>query len=241
MATYVLIHGAGSSGWEWHRVAGLLRARGHEVLTPDLPSDDDGAGLERYADVVVEAIGDRTDLVLAAQSLGGFTAPLVCARLPVDLLVLVSAMVPRPGESAGEWWGNTGREDAVRAADARAGRPADAPFDPWVTFLHDVDPDLAAEAVARGRAQSGAVFEAAWPLERWPDVPTAFVLCRDDRFFPAPFMREVVRDRLGIVPDEIDSGHVPSLAHAATLADRFEWYRLHRDTLPRPGRTAESP
>ena len=36
------------------------------------------------------------------------TAPLVCARVPAELLVLVAAMVPAPGEPPGDWWQNTG-------------------------------------------------------------------------------------------------------------------------------------
>jgi hypothetical protein len=36
------------------------------------------------------------------QSLAGFIAPLVCERAPVKLLVLLNAMVPVPGETAGE-------------------------------------------------------------------------------------------------------------------------------------------
>jgi pimeloyl-ACP methyl ester carboxylesterase len=75
MATYVLIHGAGSDSWYWHRVVPEPRARGHEVVAPDLPCDDDSAALSDYADVVVDAIGDRTDLVLVPQSLAGLTAP----------------------------------------------------------------------------------------------------------------------------------------------------------------------
>src|SRR4030088_2637906 len=106
MATYVLIHGAASDSWYWHLVVPELRARGHDVIAPDLPSDDDAAGLQEYAEVVTEAIGDRPDLVVAAQSLGGFTAPLVCDRVPVGLLILVAAMVPAPGESPGDWWTN---------------------------------------------------------------------------------------------------------------------------------------
>ena len=35
------------------------------------------------------------------------------------------------------------------------------------------------------RAQSEMVFADLWPLQSWPDVPTRFLLCRDDRFFPA--------------------------------------------------------
>ncbi|MBO0851402.1 MAG: alpha/beta fold hydrolase, partial [Pseudonocardia sp.] len=78
MATYVLIPGAGGDAWYWHRVAPLLRERGHEVIAVDLPADDRSAGLAEYADVVLGAIGDRDELVLVAQSMAGFTAPLVC-------------------------------------------------------------------------------------------------------------------------------------------------------------------
>lgn len=45
MATYVLISGAGSDAWYWHRVVPLLRAEGHRVVVPELPVDDDAAGL----------------------------------------------------------------------------------------------------------------------------------------------------------------------------------------------------
>jgi pimeloyl-ACP methyl ester carboxylesterase len=44
-ATLVLIHGAGDVGWYWHLVEGELRRRGHDVVAPDLPCDDDYAGL----------------------------------------------------------------------------------------------------------------------------------------------------------------------------------------------------
>ena len=131
MASYALIHGAGSDSWYWHLVAPRLRALGHDVVAPDLPCDDDTAGLAEYADVVVDAVGDRGHVILVAQSLGGFTAPLVCDRLPVVLLVLVAAMTPSPGESPGEWWSNTGHHFPD-------------PFDPEVVFAHDLPPEVAA-------------------------------------------------------------------------------------------------
>ncbi len=68
----------------------------------DLPCDDDEADLPEYADTVIEAIGNRTGLVVVAQSFGGFTAPLVCERVPVDLLVMLTAMIPSPGEPPGD-------------------------------------------------------------------------------------------------------------------------------------------
>ncbi|HEX6310833.1 MAG TPA: alpha/beta hydrolase [Acidimicrobiia bacterium] len=226
MATYVLIHGAASDSWYWHRVIPDLEARGHDVVAPDLPSDDDAATFPDYADVVVEAVGDRSDLIVVAQSLGGFTAALVCERIPVSLLVLVAAMVPVPGESPADWWENTGFERAHRELAERDGRATDGELDEVAVFLHDLSPDLLAEALARGsRGQSDAPMEGPWPFQGWPDVPTRFLLCRDDRFFPADFMRRVVRERLGITPDEMDGSHLPALGRPGELVERFERYR----------------
>ena len=94
VSTFVLIHGAGDVGWYWHLVEAELRAHGHDVVAPDLPGDDDSLELEDYADAVIAAVGDRRDLVVVGQSFGGFTAPLVADRLPVDALVFVAGMVP---------------------------------------------------------------------------------------------------------------------------------------------------
>lgn len=228
MATYALIHGAGDSSY-WSRLVPELRSRGHEVVAPDLPSENK-AGLSDYAATVVEAIGDRRDVIVVGQSLGGFTAPLVCDRVPVDLMVLVAAMIPSPGESIADWWGNTGAEEARGAEDAREGRVPEE-FDPIVSFFHDVPPDVVAEAMSREqRSEPETAWNEPWPLKAWPDVPTRFLLCRDDRFFPAAFMRRVARDRLGITPDEMAGGHLPALSRPEDLADRLEAYRTGRTT-----------
>jgi pimeloyl-ACP methyl ester carboxylesterase len=228
MATYVLIHGAGSNSWYWHRVVPELEKRRHEVVTVDLPCDDDAAGFPEYADAVVDTIGDCTDLVLVAQSLAGFTAPLVCQRVSVDLIVLLNAMIPAPGESAGDWWANTGQPEAMSEQAVREGRtasPDELMRDVEYLFLHDFPSDLAAESMKGVRKQSGTPFGQPWPLDRWPDVPTRFLLSRQDRLFPADFTRRVVRERLGIVPDEIDGGHLVALTRPKELAERLLAYR----------------
>jgi pimeloyl-ACP methyl ester carboxylesterase len=228
VATYVLIHGAGGSdSWYWHLVVPQLRSLGHDVVAPDLPCEDESAGWDRYADVVMDAVGDREDLVVVGQSLGGFTAPLVCQQARVGLLVMVAAMVPKPGESASEWFAATGWAEAHLEQAARDGRPTDAAFDPMVEFFHDVPADVVAEAWQRGqRQESAASFEQPWPLQHWPSVPTRFLLCRLDRFFPANFMRRVVEDRLGASPDELDSGHLPALGHPQELVSYLESCRI---------------
>jgi pimeloyl-ACP methyl ester carboxylesterase len=213
--TYVLIHGAGDVAWYWHLVGAELRALGHDVVAVDLPCEDEAAGWAEYTDTVVDAIGDRTDLVVVAQSLGGFTAPLVCARKPVRLLVLVAAMIPRPGESANEYWANTHYKDQhVDAGDTIA------------TFYQDVPHELAEEAVRHGRKQAENIGDEPWPLAAWPDVPVRFLLCRDDRMFPAAWLRGVVRDRLAIEPDEIEGGHTPALSRPEELVARLEAFRV---------------
>jgi pimeloyl-ACP methyl ester carboxylesterase len=212
MSTYVLIHGAGSDAWHWHLVAPLLEARGHEVITMDLPVSDESAGLAEYTEVVLEAVGDRGELVVVGQSLGGFVAPLVAERRPVQLLVLLNAMVPQPGET--DWWAATGHPVEIGPD-----------FDPVEVFLHDVPGSVRAEAGGHAGPQAGAPMREPYPLERWPDVPTRFVLARQDRFFPADWQRRVVRERLGIEPDEMDGGHCVALSRPRELVTLLETLR----------------
>ncbi|MGH2825623.1 MAG: esterase/lipase family protein, partial [Actinomycetota bacterium] len=78
MATFVLIHGAASDSRDWQLIKPTLEGRGHQVVAPDLPCDEDSAGLLEYRDAVISALSDQTDLVVVAHSFGGFTAPLLC-------------------------------------------------------------------------------------------------------------------------------------------------------------------
>jgi pimeloyl-ACP methyl ester carboxylesterase len=223
---FVLIPGAGGSAWYWHRVEPELRRRGHEVVSVELPGDDDRAGIDDYAEAVVRAGREVSgDVVLVAQSMAGFTAPLVCDRLPVSLLVLVNAMIPAPGETAGEWWDNTGQGAARRANDVREGRPADAEFDVYTYFLHDLPKSVVDDSLAHAREQSDTPFGQPWPLKAWPDVPTRVLVGRDDRFFPADFQRRVAEERLGITPDEMPGGHLVALSQPEELADRLHAYQ----------------
>ncbi|OXM68411.1 alpha/beta hydrolase [Amycolatopsis vastitatis] len=191
---------------------------------PDLPGDA-SATFTDYADTVIEAVGDRKYLIVVGHSFGGYTAPLVADRLAADLLVLVAAMIPAPGESPDEWRRDTGYAEAVRARAARdGGRTGNA--DPYVTFLHDVPRALAEEAMRRERAHpSPAGRNEPWPLDAWPDVPTRFALCREDRCFPPDFLRGLAAERLGLVPDEITAGHCVALSRPTELASLLESYR----------------
>lgn len=242
MSTYVLIHGGAHGGWCWNLLAAELVAHGHEVVAPDLPIDDEISTLRDQAQTVVDAVGSRRDCVVVAHSLGGLVGPIVASLLDdVQLLVLVAAMVPSPGETCLELWAATGYEppiggagdddravaEAVSALESgdterRLAMPAAAAI---ASFYHDVPPGLAAEAVVHLRSQAAAVFAEPWPLAAWPAVPTRYLLCRDDRVVPPEWSRRVVAERLGIVADEIDGSHSPFLSRPAELADMLELWR----------------
>jgi pimeloyl-ACP methyl ester carboxylesterase len=110
MATYLLAHGAMHGGWCWQRLAPLLRARGHEVVTPTL------TGLGERAHLLTPEVGpathvsdllqvlfyeDLSRVVLVGHSYAGMLIPAVAEQAPDRLasLVYLAAFVPRHGES----------------------------------------------------------------------------------------------------------------------------------------------
>src|SRR5262249_48085945 len=139
MSTFLLIPGAGGAGWYWHLVVRRLIDAGHGAIAVDLPADDPDAGLTTYVELALAAADGHDDLVVTGQSMGAFTAVPACERLDTRALVLLNAMIPLPGETASNWWENTGSQDARRAA-ARAGNYS-ADFDLQTYFLHDVPPE----------------------------------------------------------------------------------------------------
>ena len=217
MSTYTLIPGAGGTAWVWHRLVPLLQQAGHEAIAVDLPADDEQAGLPEYTRLAIDAIAGRDDVVLVAQSLGGFTAPLVAAATPVRAIVLVNAMIPVPGETPGAWWDDTGWLPARLAAAEEGGYGTE--LDPAVYFLHDVPAEVVATGEGHQRPEAGVVFESVCNFSAWPSVPIRVVAGAGDRMFPAEFQRKVAWDRLGIEADVLPGGHLMSLSQPAELAE----------------------
>ncbi|HEX4723008.1 MAG TPA: alpha/beta hydrolase [Pseudonocardiaceae bacterium] len=223
MATFILVPGAGGGTWLWQKLIPELEARGHQAIPVDLPTGDDSAGLTEYADTIVATARDRGPVVLVAQSMAGFSAPLACDRLPVAALVLLNAMVPAPGESASDYWANTGQRRAAAEYAASQGRPAE--FDIIQGFFHDMPAEITEEVMARGESpQADKPFEESWPLTAWPNVPVRFVQGREDRLFPLTFQQRVAEERLGITVDDIPGGHLNALSQPVALADQLMKY-----------------
>ncbi|HEX4018310.1 MAG TPA: alpha/beta fold hydrolase [Frankiaceae bacterium] len=211
MVAFVLIPGAGGAGSYWSAVVPLLEEGGHEAVAVDLPGPDPRAGLAEYSDLVVAAARPYSEVVLVAQSLGGFTAPLAAERLPVRELVLVNAMIPVPGERPGEWWEATG---SVPAREEAAERGGYGEFAPETYFLHDVDdPAL----LGPPRDETDAVFGSRCEFTSWPS-PIRVLAGADDRLFPAQFQARIAQERLGVDADVLPGGHLIAMAQPQAVA-----------------------
>jgi pimeloyl-ACP methyl ester carboxylesterase len=217
MTCFVLIPGSGGTAWYWSRVAPLLVAAGHEARPVDLPGDDETAGIREYADLVVRTAADGGDVVLVAQSMGGFTATLACEQMSVTGLTFVNAMIPVPGETAGEWWANV---DAVaeREQAAEAGGYG-RDFDLATYFLHDVPPDVAAEGEPFQRPEAEIAFSQPCDFTAWPAVRIRVLAGANDRFFPVAFQRRVAGQRLGVTADVLPGGHLIALSNPTGVAN----------------------
>ncbi|MBC7518990.1 MAG: alpha/beta hydrolase [Microbacteriaceae bacterium] len=209
MTTFALIHGGGSTAWDWHLVSPRLHSAGHRVVAVDLPIEDATAGLNDYVHTVMDAVfaevSNAEHVIVVGHSLGGFTAPLVAEKLHADGLVYLAGMIPAPGETFEQWWHNTGHDRETVSADTDE------------ALFNGVPEHLAREAKALERHQQGAWMSRPWPGKR-PSMPTGAILCRDDRFFPAAFMARQIHDRLGVEPIEIPGGHYAPLSEPKAVA-----------------------
>ncbi|WP_431279519.1 alpha/beta fold hydrolase [Leifsonia poae] len=215
---YLLLPGAGGAGWYWHLVVDELARRGEDAVAIDFEVGPD-AGLAEYADSVVAAAGDSSDITLVAQSMGAFTAALAASRLPVTRIVFVNAMIPVPGEAPGEWGEATGHAEAARANDLANGREPDAGFDLETYFTVELTDEQTDELLAHEGEDAPEVFDTAVEFDGWPNVPLVVIAGRDDRFLPVEFQRRVARERLGVGIVEVDGGHLAALSHPEQIVD----------------------
>ena len=217
MSTFGLVHGGGFGAWCWDRVVPALQARGHSALTVDLFADDFAAGAAHCADVVTDAFAGESDVVVVGHSISGLFNPLVADRLDVRRLVFLHALLPRPGQSVADQM--TSEPDMFNPEMFAAPGPFWEDESVAVEFLlHDCELDVAHAAFVRLRPEPGVLDGEVTPLAQWPEIPCSYIVCSDDRTATPAWTRRAARERLGIEPLEIESGHCPMLSHPDELA-----------------------
>src|SRR3954471_5708155 len=108
--TFLLVHGAWHGGWCWRKLTPLLRAAGHQVLTPTLTGLGDRAHLlsaevdltTHIQDVsAVLEYEDLRDVVLVGHSYAGMVIAGVAekARARLEQLVYLDAFLPEDGKA----------------------------------------------------------------------------------------------------------------------------------------------
>jgi pimeloyl-ACP methyl ester carboxylesterase len=230
MTNFLLLHGASSTSWIWHRTTRELEGFGHDVVAPDLPCDDPDADLNTYVGVALHAASARfgeAPVVVVAQSMAGLMTPVVASRRAVSQMVLLAAMIPNPGESGFEWAASSRSQQAQAAYLAEIGLAGCDPYDPELIFVHDFDEALEAESARHLPNQSTRPLETPADFTAWPDIPTHVIAATDDRLFPLEFMRKQAQERLGVEVDTIPGGHLALLTQAPALAERLHGYVAH--------------
>jgi pimeloyl-ACP methyl ester carboxylesterase len=222
VATFVLIPGAGIDPRVYRATIEALSDLGQRALAPPIPLEDDDAQPSDHADAIAQALPDEAEPIIVAHSLGAFTGPLLAARVPVAQLILLAPMIPKPRETAGEWWENTRHDKAIAAIIERHGAMTTWGRDAIAeVFLHDVEPAVVRANERFQGAPGRGMFTEPWPLEAWPQVPTRVLVPNSDRLFPLDFQRRVARERLALNIDEMAGGHLPTLSRPRELAQRL--------------------
>lgn len=217
----VLIHGAYTSPWHWHRVARVLEDANCEVVVPELPCDDPDAGIDRYAAEVEAALGDRAEAPLVVgSSLGAVTACVVAARRPVRGLITVCGVIPRPRRPVGEDAREMTQPEYAEAVDQNPDRSTT--FRPEAAIelvFHESEPGLAREAASRLRRQAARPYTEPCPYDAIPGIPRRGIVSSEDRLMRPEWLDRAVRERLGVEPKVIDGDHAPMLSQPDRLAE----------------------
>src|SRR4051812_39729803 len=158
MTTFGLVHGAWHGAWCWEHVQDELDQRGHRSVAVDLPCNDASAGLNDNAEIVMRALEGADDVVLVGHSLGGITIPVVAARRPVQRMVFLCALLPKPGQTMDEVLG--GEENVLSPEFARFTQVVHEDSSvSWEhssaieAFFHDCPPERAEWAASKLRRQ----------------------------------------------------------------------------------------
>jgi pimeloyl-ACP methyl ester carboxylesterase len=223
MIAYCLIHGSGQGPDGWKLLVQELERRGHRVLIPAFQVSRTDEGLAWHADTIVQALNDSglnpADVICVAHSASGIYLPLIAERWSPRRMVFLAAVVPCPGRSFIEQF----RADPSMFNPAWVGQN---PMEDQVAVdfvFHDCPPDRLDWAMStRIMFYAKRAIEERCPLRGWPAVPSAYIVCADDRTITPAWQRKAARELLGVEPVELPTGHCPHVSRPEPLADALE-------------------
>lgn len=219
MTLFSLIHGSASSPAAWDRLIPELEKLGHRCVAAELPLDAPDLGASAYAAAVAESIEGRgDDVIVVAHSSSGLILPVLADLRPVRRIVFLTSAIPKIGASF---------LDQLDAGVEKMFNPDWVGKDPSTDdrvarefIFHDCDPDVARWAMARRSPwYPQGLYAEKCPLESWPDVPSHYIVCTEDRTILPEWSRRAARELLGVEPLELPGGHCPHVSRPQQLAE----------------------
>jgi Alpha/beta hydrolase family len=215
MTDVVLIHSTGQGAAGWERVVRALGERGWTAHAVELPSAPELLAGD-YAELIRRQVGAVAAPVVLAHSGAGPLLPAAARALVASRQVWLAAWVPDPEASFLEdtgrnleeafdpgWVGKDPTEDAAAAA----------------AFLyHDCDDATLTWALSTRRLflPRGVYGER---IALAPEVPSTYVVAARDRTIRPEWQRRMARERLGVDPVELPTGHCPNVSQPDRLAE----------------------
>jgi pimeloyl-ACP methyl ester carboxylesterase len=218
VSLFCLVHGSTQNASGWNLLVPELRKHGHEVVAPELPKNEPDAGATRYAEVIAASIPSaREDVVVVAHSASGLFLPLVPEKRRIRRLVFLAAVIPQIGKSLRDQF----NEDKEILNPEWLGKDPTKDRTVADKFLfHDCSPEIrdwAWTTMSLTFARQ-AMLEVC-PLRAWPEAPSSYIVCSQDRTIQPSWARRVARERLGIAALELPGGHCPHVSRPKELAE----------------------
>jgi pimeloyl-ACP methyl ester carboxylesterase len=220
LATFCLIHGKWHDSSCWDLLSPPLRARGHDVLTPDLPLEDPRTThAERIRPALDALAGAAEPVVVVGHSLAAAYAPLVAVERPIAVLVY---LCPAP---VGPFLGvdppmRSSRKGFPFPPEDEDGASHWEPDAAIAAMYPRLDPEMARARAATLRPGASPADD--YPLPEPPEVPSALVYAVEDEFFEPKWERWIAHNVLHVEPIELSGGHFPMLAAPDAFAELLD-------------------
>ena len=229
MAVFVLVHGGSHGSWCWDACAKVLQREGHQTVSFDLPGHGqdrtprDRVTVKAYAEAILDQLKQcsREPPILVGHSLAGIGIAAAMAMEPIviDQLVMVAALVLKPGERAIDRIPESRRptyfELAAASSDQSFALSAEVTRS---VFFNDVDDSQAARCHAQLTPQPLSVYleEIQFDLSTIP-CQKHYLACRQDQALGLE-NNLVYAERLGGTTSILDAGHDVMLSAPEMLA-----------------------
>lgn len=234
---YVLVHGACHGAWCWDEVAARLRAKGHRVVTLDLPghgrraAEVRHAGVEAYGRTVADAMALEgiSSGIVVGHSMGGLVIPKaaeLCPARVAHLVFLAAVVVPDGGSLAGTNMTPAGRAMVIGNAAARGDGtflyPAEMAWARWMGDMPQGDPRVStALSLLTPQALRPFVEPVDLRVFYGMRVPRTYIRCLQDKAV-VPGRAAECAARLGVKPVDMDCAHNAMLSQPDELTRILE-------------------